>query len=242
MPSNTESDRDRDDAVREYLDAQRDEDTADADKEAQIAQLRDENAELRAEVQDLRDELHGWESTVKELSSRVNELGGKIDGDDPSDPRANGYYEDLSRLEKYAEMPDEERADLLNGSTAKQRAVLIFENWSDWSQAGARDSSERFISTNRTRGQHGKTAIKIDLEQETGEDLQSNDVYRAMRMVAKLATADRDDVDVVTDEYGRKHITGGAFEYHEKVNSDAGGQGRKFKVLKLVNEEAVILP
>lgn len=204
--------------------------------EEQIAELRRENRELEEEVQDLRDELT---ATKKTLFAQLNELQDKVNGQDPTDPRANNFYEHLTILEKYSRMSEAEREDLLDGSPSKQRAVLIFQNWTDWAR---NVDAGWLINTNHTRGKHGKSGIKIDLEQATGEDLQANEVYRAMRMVAKLSAQEREDVDVVTDQYGRKHITGGAFEYHEKVNPDATGQSRKFKVLKLTDEDAVTLP
>lgn len=228
------------DENRDFLDAI---DVEGRNQSEQIEALRERNRLLEekvedqeAEIQDLRDELTGVKQT---LFSEINDLKARLDGQDPTDPRANNYYEDLTILEKYAEMTQEEREELLSGNTSKLRAVMIFENWRSWAK---RVDAGWLINTNHTRGSYGKSGIKIDLEEETGEDLQSNEVYRAMRMVAKLSAKDTDDVEVLTDSYGRKHITGGAFEYHEKVNPDADGQNRKFKVLKLVDEEAISLP
>lgn len=231
--STSPTDEELSDNDEEYLDAL---EVEEKDPEEQIEELRQENRELKAEVQDLRDELTATKQT---LFSQLNELQEKVNGQDPTDPRANNFYEDLTILEKYARMSEEERADLLDGSPSKQRAVLIFQNWTDWAR---NVDAGWLINTNHTRGAHGKSGIKIDLEQATGEDLQANEVYRAMRMVAKLSAQEKDEVDIVTDDYGRKHISGGAFEYHEKVNPDAQGQKRKFKVLKLADEEAITLP
>jgi len=220
-----------DEALREYLN----ESIETPPPEEQIAQLRAENQQLRAEVTDLRDELTATKQT---LFSELNDIRDRLTGQDPTNPRANGYYEDLTIIEKYSKMSPEERADLLANSSTKQRAVLIYQHWADW----AREVDAGWlISTNFTRGAHGKTAIKIDLEQATGDDLQSTEVYRAMRMVAKLSAQERDDVEVLTDTAGRKHITGGAFEYHEMVNPDTNGTSRKFKVLKLVDPDGVSL-
>lgn len=202
----------------------------------QIEALRKENQELEAEVQDLRDELT---ATKKTVFSKLNELQDKVDGQDPTDPRSNNYYENLTILEKYERMSEGERQDLLSGSPSKRRAVLIFQNWADWSRTV---EAGELISTNHTRGKYGKTAISVDLQTATGEDLQANEVYRAMKAVAKLSVQDTDEIEAVTDQYGREHVTGGAFEYHEKVNPDASGQKRKFKVLKLVDPDAITLP
>lgn len=201
-----------------------------------IERLERRNAELEAEVQDLRDELTGVKQT---LFSEINDLKAKVEGRDTTDPRDNTYYEDLTLLEKYNRMSEAEEEQLLAGNSSKRRALVIFRNWTNW----AREVEAGWlISTNHTRGSYGKAAIKIDLEAELGEDLQSNEVYRAMKMVAKLSAQSQDDVDVVKDSYGREHITGGAFEYHEKVNPDADGQNRKFKVLKLADADSITLP
>lgn len=221
----TEADRD----LLEHLDGEDEE----ALSQAQIEELRRRNRQLEAEVEDLRDELTAWKQTV---ASRLNELGDRVNGRDPSDPRAGNFYEDLTILEKYSRMSNAEREELLGGNPSKLRAVKIFENWSDWSrtvQAG------QLISTNHTRGRYNKIALKVDLQSATDEDLQNVEVYRAMKMVAKLSAQERDDVETITDEFDREHIHGGAFEYHEKVNPDSGDH---FKILKLVDEGAVTFP
>lgn len=201
-----------------------------------IERLEQRNDELEEMVLDLQDELTAWKET---FASRINELGEKVEGQDPTDPRANNFYEDLTILEKYQQMPEEEREQNLSGNTSKLRAVKIFENWSDWSQRGARDSSEQFISTLHTRGRYNKIALKVDLQSATGEDLQNIEVYRAMKQVAKLSVQDTDEVECITDEFGREHITGGAFEFHEKVNED---NQKKFKALKLADPDQVTIP
>jgi len=225
------TDRDRD--VLDQLDS---DGASSPPAQEQIEALREENRELEAEVQDLRDELT---ATKKTLFSQLNQLQDKVNGQDPTDPRSNTYYENLTILEKYSRMSEGEREDLLAGSPSKRRAVLIFQNWADWSRTV--DAGE-IISTNHTRGKYGKTAISVDLQTATDEDLQANEVYRAMKAVAKLSVQETDEVEAVTDQYGREHISGGAFEYHEKVNPDANGQKRKFKLLKLVDADAITFP
>lgn len=205
----------------------------------ELAEERQRRQELEEEVLDIRDELRGWEETVKDVVATVNDHDARLRGDDPTDPRVGNYYENLTILEKYGRMSVEERETVLEGNPSKLRAVEIFHNWNDWSQAGAIDPSEQLISTLHTRGQYNKLAVKVDLQNATDEDLQNIEVYRAMKQVAKLSVVDPDDVETVTDQNGREHITGGAFEYHEKVNAD---NSKKFKVLKLVDPDMVTLP
>lgn len=224
---------DRDREVHDQL-GPGDENVSSADEK--IEALREENRELEEEVQDLRDELT---ATKKTLFAEINKLRDEVNGKDPSDPRSGNYYDDLTVLEKYERMSDEERDELLSGCPSKRRAVKIFENWSEWSQRGARDRDEQLISTNQTRGQYNKLALKVDLQSATGTDLQNVEVYRAMKMVAKLSVQDPDDVICETDQYGREHVKGGAFEFHEKVNPDSGNH---YKVLTLAEPDAVTLP
>lgn len=223
---------DRDRGVLEAMETE-------ADPAQERARLRERNRALEREVEELRDELS---ETKKTLFGEIHKLKARLD--DGDDPRANGYYDDLTILEKYAAMSDAERADLLDGNPTKLRAVAIYRNWTDWAYKppeGAFGESDWRISTNKTRGVNGKTAIKIDLEtsEAPGDDLHAMEVYRALKMVAKLSARERDEVEVSTDEYGRKHIRGGAFEFHEKAHPDTG---RKFKQLTLVDEDAITLP
>lgn len=207
------------------------------DEPAQSDDLRKRNRDLEArvqelerELQDLREEHLAWKKT---FASRLNELGAKVEGGDPTDPRSRRYYEDLTIIEKYAQMGERERDDLLSGSASKRRAVLIFENWKDWSKNVA---AGQVISTNHTRGQYNTIALKVDLQSATGETLHNREIYRAMKALAKLSVTEVDEVECVTDSTGRQHITGGAFEFHEKVNPDSG---EYFKVVKLADSAGV---
>lgn len=207
------------------------EEAAARSKDEQIEALREENRELRTDLQDLRDDFEAWKTT---FTSHMNDLSAKVDGKDPSDPRANTYYEDLTVLEKYAEMTPSERADLLNGSSSKRRAVEIFRHWEEWSQSV---DAGQVITTKNRRGRYNKIALKVDLQSATDEDLQNIEVYRAMKAVAKLSVPESGDVTCTTDEYDHEHITGGAFEFHEKTF-----EGTRYKVLKLVDPDGVTVP
>jgi cell division protein FtsB len=220
----------RDRQVLDQLDGEADPDLT---AQEQIDALQKQNEALEAEVQDLRDELTGTKQT---LFAELNKLRDAVNGTDTTDPRATNFYENLTILEKYNEMSEEERAELLSGCPSKRRAVSIFQNWDDWSK---KVSAGQLISTNHTRGRYNKIALKVDLQGETDEDLQNVEVYRAMKTLAKLSVQDPDDVDCVTDQYGREHVTGGAFEFHEKVNPDSGSH---FKYVKLVDADVVSLP
>ena len=201
--------------------------------------LKQQNRELRAEVDELQDGLAECRETIQALTGMVNDLQARVNGQDPTDPRSSSYYEDLTILEKYRRMSEAEQEQLLAGNPSKRRAITIFEHWREWAE---QVPAGWLISTNQTHGKHGRTAIAVYLQSATGEDLQANEVYRAMKTVAKLSVKDSDDVEVVTDNYGREHITGGAFEYHEKVNPNANGTNRKHKILKLVDEDGVMIP
>lgn len=200
--------------------------------ECQFDDVVAENRALRRENEDIRAE---FEEEKKTLHARINKLQDQINGNDPSNPRASDYYANLTTLEKYHEMPQDERERLL--SSSDRRAVVIFENWRDWAK---NTEAGWVITTKDSRDRkNGKSNIKADLKTATGEDLRSIEVYRAMRAVAKLSTTDEDSVKITEDEYGRGHITGGAFEFHDKSEA---GTSRRFKVLILAEPEEVTLP
>jgi hypothetical protein len=58
-------------------------------------------------------------------------------------------------------------------------------------------------------------------------------VYRAMEHVAKLTGGEEHQ-----DEYGRLHIHGGEFEYHEKTTPDGSDT---YKILRLTEENSLTL-
>lgn len=184
---------------------------------------------LEEEVADLQEELA---ETKSALFTKINQIEDRLDGD----RSGNQDLDNLTILEKYQRMPPGERERLLSAS--QRRAVVIFEHWRDWAEDV---KAGWLITTRQSRDRrHGKSNIKADLKAATGEDLSSVEVYRAMKMVAKLSAEDPDqEAEHIVDEYDREHIDGGAFEYHDKVHSDAN---RTFKVLKLVDPEAIGVP
>lgn len=192
-------------------------------------ELADRTERLEEEIRELREDLY---ETKKTLFAKINQIEDRLeDGGGAMDHPSH-----LTVLEKYQRLPTEERERLLSAS--KRRAVLIFEHWRDWAE---HVNAGWLITTRQSRDRrNGKSNIKADLKASTGEDLRSIEVYRAMKMVAKLSAKDPDrEVDHTVDEYDREHVTGGAFEYHDKVRRDAD---RSFKVLKLVEPDDIIVP
>ena len=229
----TEQLADDDAALLEHLDQQAEENHEPNDYAGEDYVPREELEEERQRRRELEEKVDSMHGTLKDLVSTVNELQGRVDGDDPTNPRTSTHYNDRTLLEKYASMSDEEREETLGPTT--QRAVEIFQNWEDW-----RDTTPngQVISTKMRRGRYDRLALKVDLQNAREKELHNAEVYRAMKEVARLSVTDNDEVEAVTDTSGREHITGGAFEFHEKPNPDNSSD---YKILTLANPDEVTL-
>jgi hypothetical protein len=186
------------------------------------------SAELAARVSDL-------EATVERQREQIQTLFGKLhaieDGAGGRDVALS-----LAVLEKYTEMEPAQREECLGPSD--RRAVVLFEHW--WEIAKQAGNGNYVLTTIRnSTKKHNPAQVKIDLEHAAGEDLRWEQVYRAMRHLAKLSAASpQDEVESVTDQYGRTHITGGAFEYHEKTTPDGSDT---YKLVELTDRNSLTL-
>lgn len=188
------SSEDRDALVWEAIGGDPDDlvvDGDDADADTEYVP-RDEFDELAEDVGSLRD-------TVKRLARRVNNIQG--DG-----------FDGLNTLEKYTRMVENGDNDALSASD--RRAVEIHRHWDSLAERlanGHLGVSTRKKSTKR----HGPAQLKVDLQHLLGEDLENIQIYRAMKRTAELSGGSAEP-----DEYGRTHIVGGIYEYHERTSPD----------------------
>lgn len=169
------------------------------------------NAELKAL---LRRVANAFDKHQRQVETRLDRLekqigGGQELGDVPE-----------SKLERYLQIPPDEREELLGPS--ERRALAIVENWDTLAR---RADAGWVVSTHRNSvKKHNPSQFRLDLEGILGEDLQWIEVYRAMKAVAKLSGGEPEP-----DQYGRMHIARGTFQYHEKPTPD--GQDT-YKLLK----------
>ncbi len=159
--------------------------------------------ELENRVQELEQRLENQPSpdTVKWLVAQVQ--GGQ---------REAVPQEEMTTVERYAQMPLEERASTLAAS--ELRATLIFENWSEWSQRGP--YGDEAITTRQTRPATLRVLLREadpTVEVAAGEDLHRQQVYRAMRALHRL--------------------TGGAIEYDEQASSPDNTDAETYHALRL---------
>lgn len=193
---------------------------ADENIEARLGMLESAIEQLQDELEETRHQLAQERQEKYQLAQRVDDLERTLgDGHVPTD---------ATMLEKYSKMPQDERENLLPSS--KLRAVAIYENWDDlaWVAGG-----ERLMETKaRANAKNQPSKIKYRLENFFDQDLAWNEIYRAMKAVAKLSGQD-DEVEEHTDAQNRLHITGGRFEYHVVPTADNSGTRR---VLKEVGE------
>jgi hypothetical protein len=119
--------------------------------------------------------------------------------------------DDVSTLDRYASIPENQRKDLL-GATDR-RAVVIYENWDDIAE---RTTKGWALSTRRSSiKKNAPSKIRTGLNKILENELAWAQIYRAMKAVAELSGSEQS-----TDEAGRIHLTGGDFEYHERVTPD----------------------
>jgi hypothetical protein len=195
---------------------------------AELNAVEESSGELAARVSEL-------EATVERQREQIQTLFEKLHAIEHGDGRGD-VASSLVVLEKYAEMEPREREECLGSSD--RRAVVLFEHW--WDIAKQAGNGNYVVTTHRnSTKKHNPAQVKIDLEQAAGEDLRWEQVYRSMRHIAKLSAASpQDDVESVTDGYGRKHITGGAFEYHEKATPDGSDT---YKLVELTDQNSLTL-
>lgn len=167
---------------------------------------------LQEELAKTRKELAEERQAKRELVQKINQLNDAVEG--------NHDLVGATNLEKYAQMTDEEKAELLPSS--QQRAVEIYESWDDlaWKANG-----QKLLETQaRANAKNNPSKIKYRLEKHFDQSLQANEIYRAMKAVAKLSGGEES-----TDKNGRTHITGGEFEYHVYPKADNSGTRRVLK-------------
>ena len=187
-----------------------------ATMQEQLADMQEQLSTTKRELAETRQELGEERQAKKELVGKLNQLEEAVEGD----VTAVGS----STLEKYSTMPEDVREDVLG--TTDQRAIKIYNHWDEISWRNA--ENEWFVDTKSkltTKNQPSK--LKHALKGVLQEDLQWNEVYRAMKAVAKLSGGEEH-----TDQYGRTHITGGDFEYHVVTTADNSDTR---KVLKQVS-------
>lgn len=164
---------------------------------------------LHADVEDLREELEQERETKRELVRLVNSLQAKVDGD--------ASISGQTTLEKYSSMTPEDRDELL--STSEWRAVEIHDHWDDL--AWTTQTKNLMETQARANAKNQPSKIKYRLEKHFDTDLQANEIYRAMKAVARLSGG-----EASTDTNGRTHITGGTYEFHVLSTTDGSGTRR----------------
>lgn len=165
----------------ETLEAERDELGAENQRLTErVAELEADAAELdsKADDRDARmDAMSNWIENTNDAVDELEEDVATIDAESgqPSGPTADDGidYEELTTVEKYSEIPTEERAEMLGAS--ERRAVAIFEHWDSWADAVP-------------AGDVLKTAeLRPLLETACEEKLESKQILRAARALERLS-------------------------------------------------------
>lgn len=197
--SHSEELSERDELVLDEASEDGDDDLAD-----RVAALESLMESMQADIERLEADLKSEHEHKRELIQLVNRLQAAVEDRDE--------LVGASTLEKYASMDKADREELL--STSEQRAVSIYRHWDElaWVAQG-----HEVIETQLRANATGKQSrAKYRLEKHFDESLQSNELYRAMKAVARLSGG-----EASTDEYNHERITGGDFEYRH-VNKRSG--------------------
>lgn len=199
--------------------------------EGRLETLTSHTSPLKSEVAELQSMLAETRRALAEERQRRTDLEARLEAlEAGSEPRQAA---DGTLLDKYAAMPSAERAELMGAS--ERRAVRLYECWWDIAEQGA---GGNYAVTTRRRAptKNSPSKLKIDLENLLDEDLAWEQVYRAMKAMARLSAPAREEVETTSDEHGRTRIAGGAFEYQERATPD--GKDR-YRVVELVDGKAL---
>jgi chromosome segregation ATPase len=185
---------DRDELVLEALERPEQDDD---DLAGRIAALESLVESLQADIAQLEADLTAEREHKRELVQAVNRLQDAVEGRDE--------MVGASTLEKYASMDEADREALL--STSERRAVSIYRHWDEL--AWVANGKELLETQARANAKNNPSKLRYRLKKHFDQSLQANEMYRALKAVARLSGGDEE-----TDTNGRTHITGGAFEYH----------------------------
>jgi hypothetical protein len=203
--SHSEELSDRDELVlAETVEPGDDDDLAD-----RVAALESLVESMQADIARLEAALDAEREDTRNLVQMVNRLQDAVEDRDK--------LVGASTLEKYASMDKADRESLL--STSEQRAVSIYRHWDDlaWVAQG-----HEVIETQARASATGKQSkAKFRLEKHFDESLQSTELYRALKAVARLSGG-----EASTDEYNHERITGGDFEYRHVYKRSGNGTRR----------------
>lgn len=183
--------------------------------EDRFQQLEDAVESLQNELAETRRDLAQERKQKRDLVQMVNNLQEQIEGD--------ASLTGSTTLEKYTEIDEEDREELL--STSERRAVSIYENWDEL--AWTTQHKNLMETQARANAKNQPSKIKYRLEKHFDTSLQANEIYRAMKAVARLSGGEES-----TDTDGRTHVTGGDFEYHVLPTAD---NSRTRRVLERVD-------
>lgn len=163
--------------------------------EDNVDELEDDTEELESTQDDhgMRlDAMSDWNDSVKDEIADLKDFRTDVVEpclDDLNKPVAVGAgagatvnevdRDELTLVEKYAEMPPEERAEVLPAS--QRRAVVIYEYWNEWSRKGRTGRSLRTANV--------RSKLETVEKERTGTDvrLESKQVLRAADELERLS-------------------------------------------------------
>lgn len=180
---------------------------ADIDEADTAAEYEEIARDLKSEFFNLRTEFRQFQNTV---AQRFDELERQIESDTPSDE------ETFHKIHFYENMPEGEREKQL--STSEQVAITLHENWHEIAWKIGDSDNRRFGVDTKTKAnaKYNPSQLKHRLKQYVGKDLQSTEIYRGLKQLAKMSGGDEHVEDVTS----RVHVMAGIYCYQERPTAD----------------------
>lgn len=186
---------DRDRAVLQQIDGE----IEDADTTGEFEQiardLRDRFAEQRAEFRQFKQSVNRRLDALEEGDSNTEDEGPPI--------------------VHYADIPDDEREDLL--STSELIAVTIHDRWDEiaWELGTAKNRKVGVDTKTKANAKYNPSKIRHRLKTALDRDFQANEIYRGLKQLAKLSGGNE---HVKSD--GRCEVVRGMYTYREMTTAD----------------------
>lgn len=167
--------------------------------------------DLRAEFREHRAEFRQFKHDVEERLDALED--GAAQDDDADGPP----------IVQYAQIPPEERADLL--SKPEQIAVTLHERWDDiaWklgggsSYSGRRNTQKVGVDTKtKANAKYNPSKLRHRLKDKLDCDIQAKEIYDGMKRLAQLSGGEKH----VDDATGRTRVVGGEYHFEERATPD----------------------
>lgn len=174
----------------------------------------DDAEELEEIARDIKSKFFELKAEFRQYQNQVDARFDEIERrlEDSAPDKEKNYHQ----IHFYENMGQEEREKQL--STSERVAVTLHEDWHEIAWKLGDDNNRRVgvDSKSKANAKYNPSRLKHRLKQHVGKDLQSIEVYRGLKQLAKLSGGEEHVEDVTS----RVHVKGGLYSYEERPTSD----------------------